>query len=63
MYFPKDHSRKLYLRDGGVTLTLHGLRRAELLSQSDVWAQELEQQVKEEKQALLQLALDRSQQH
>ncbi|XP_045129695.1 uncharacterized protein LOC123515212 isoform X2 [Portunus trituberculatus] len=63
VYFPKDHSEKVYMRDGGVTLTLHGSRRAELLSKTHVWAEELEQQVREEKQALLQLALDRSHQH
>ncbi|KAK8406513.1 hypothetical protein O3P69_007274 [Scylla paramamosain] len=63
VYFPKDHPGKLYIRDGGVTLTLHGSCQAELLSKSHIWAQELEQQVKEEKQALLQLAIGRSHQH
>ena len=63
MYFPRDHPKKLYTRDGGVTLTLHGSWQAELLSKSQIWTQELEQQVKEEKQAMLQLALSRSHQH
>lgn len=63
VYFPKDNSGKLYMRDGGVTLALHGSRRTELLSKYHIWAEELKQQVKEEKQALLQLALDKSHQH
>lgn len=63
VYFPKDNSGKLCMRDGGVTLTLDRSRRTELLSKYHIWAEELEQQVKEEKRALLQLALDRSHQH
>lgn len=56
VYFSQEYPEKLYLREGGVTLPLHGSRRAQLLSDYQICTQELEKQVTKEKQSLLKLA-------
>lgn len=50
VYFSQEYPEKLYLREGGVTLPLHGSRRAQLLSDYQICTQELEKQVTKEKQ-------------
>lgn len=49
------------MREGGVTLSLRGSRRAKVLLDHQIWTQELEKQETKEKEEFFEIAQSRNQ--